>query len=118
MIFNFYLLYSANSLSLLPPTQLDNYEACLPLSLQRIYLAANLNPYILLEIVDLDLPKIISHKLVILHELHKVNICDLCGSYSCSDCPVNSPTSGSPAVRSSILAFVVILLKLIFNRVR
>ena len=99
-------------------SKLDNYEACLPLSLQRVYLAANINPYILLEIVDLDLPRIISHKLIILHELNKINICDICGSYSCSDCPVNSPTSGSPAARGSILIFVAILavLKSVLNR--
>ena len=65
------------------------------MTLQRIYLAANINPYILFEIVDLDLPKIISHKLIILHELNKIDICDVCGSYTCPDCPVNNNLTSS-----------------------
>lgn len=92
---------------------------CLSLLARRLHPVASLFPYVSLRLWDQRRPFLLQRRLLLVDELRRLAVCDVCGSYQCADCPDAgglSSDGGRSRQAAGWLLWMLALLQLLWLR--
>ena len=97
---------------------LDNDDICVKFTFERWYPVANMTRYLPIRVYDYYAPERFNEIVVETFELYVLDICQVCGSYQCTYCPIFNyayPLTSS-LVRTVFVAIASIVVSFTYHR--